>query len=251
MDKPKIAVHKFTSCDGCQLSFLNAGLDLITLNDLIEIVHFAEAGALDPTAKVDIAFIEGSISTPQDLTRIQKIRDNSGYLITIGACATSGGIQALRNFVDHKTWMQAVYASPEYIKTLENSTAIAKHVKVDFEIWGCPVTTQQVLQAIRALLFGVTPVADQDAVCLQCKRENHVCVLVTKKQACLGPVTQTGCGAICPSVGRGCYGCFSPKENPNMNAMINRLQGFGLVDDEIARKFQQINNQADGFQYDK
>lgn len=147
--KPRIAVHKFTSCDGCQLAFLNAGESLLTLSDLVEIVHFAEAGMVDVDMKVDIAFVEGSISTPDEEHRIRKIRENSQYLITIGACATAGGIQALRNFADSREWIASVYASPDYIKTLTTSTAIAHHVKVDWELWGCPVNSGQILEAIR------------------------------------------------------------------------------------------------------
>lgn len=245
--KPKMGVYKFTSDDGCQLAFLNAGESLLTLTELVDIVHFAEAGAVDLDAKVDIAFIEGSISTPDELERIKKIRNNSQYLITIGACATAGGLQALRNFVDVGEWMSSIYASPEFISTLKTSTAIAEHVRVDLEIWGCPVTTKQVLDAIRALLFGVHPAIKRDAVCMECKRQNNVCVLVAKGEPCMGPVTQTGCGALCPSVGRACYACFGPNENPNSNSLGRWFEGFGLLPGKIARLFLHINNQAPAF----
>lgn len=184
--KPRIAVHKFTSCDGCQLAFLNAGESLLTLSDLVEIVHFAEAGMVDVDVKVDIAFVEGSISTPGEEHRIRKIRENSQYLITIGACATAGGIQALRNFADSREWMASVYASPDYIKTLTTSTAIAHHVKVDWELWGCPVNSGQILEAIRFLLFNATPKIKRDSECMECKRKGNVCVLVTKNNLVWG-----------------------------------------------------------------
>ena len=152
--KPRIAVHKFSSCDGCQLALLNMGEDLLTLNSLVDIVHFAEAGPIEEHANVDIAFIEGSITTPHELEKIKKIRENTTYLITIGACATSGGIQALRNFSQVDTWVKAIYAKPEYISTLTTSTPISDHVKVDFEIWGCPINPKQILDVIRVLLQG-------------------------------------------------------------------------------------------------
>lgn len=245
--KKRLAVYKFTSCDGCQLAFLNAGEALLNLSELVEIVHFAEAGHFAPDEKVDIAFVEGSISTPEEQDRIQKIRSNSQYLITIGACATAGGIQALRNFADEKEWMQSIYASPEYIKTLATSTAISSNVKVDLELWGCPVNTAQVMQAVRFLLFGVPPVIKRESVCMECKRLGNVCVLVTQKKPCMGPVTQTGCGALCPSVGRACYGCYGPAENINTHALGARFEGFGLLPEAISRQFLHINNQADGF----
>ena len=247
MVMPRLAIHKFTSCDGCQLAFLNAGEELLTLASIMEIVHFAEAGKIDLEAKVDIAFIEGSISTPDELNRVKKIRENSRYLITIGACATAGGIQALRNFADHKEWLAAVYASPEYIKSLQTSTAISQHVKVDYELWGCPVTTKQVMAAIRSLLFNAAPRIKHDSVCIECKRKGYVCVLVTKKKSCMGPVTQTGCGALCPGIGRACYACFGPSENPNTESLGHWFEKYGESKEDIAKQFLHINNQATAF----
>lgn len=247
VSKPAVAVHKFASCDGCQLAFLNLGEDLLRLADLVDIVHFAEAGMMDPEARVDIAFVEGSISTPDDHERIRRIRANSRHLITIGACATSGGLQALRNLADADAWIAGVYASPEYIHSLATSTPISKHVKVDLELWGCPVTGAQVLAAVRALLFGVMPVDDHDKVCLECKRNQAVCVLVATGAPCMGPVTRTGCGALCPRFGRDCYGCFGPAESANTEALGRRLQGLGLMPDAVARRFLFINNGAPAF----
>lgn len=209
--KPTVAVHKFSSCDGCQLAFLNAGEALLQLAGRVDIVHFAEAGMLDEQAQVDIAFVEGSVNTRHDEERIRQVRANSRYLITIGACATAGGVQALRNLHDHGGWHQAIYAHPEYLDSLSTATAIAKHVKVDLELWGCPVNTQQVMQAVATLLHGATPAASRESVCAECKRRGNVCVVVTQGQHCLGPHTHAGCNAICPHMGRGCYGCYGPQ----------------------------------------
>lgn len=245
--KPRLAVHKFASCDGCQLAFLNLGEDLLTLAGLVDIVHFAEAGPVNLDAQVDIAFVEGSITTPEHLERIRRIRDNTRYLITIGACATAGGLQALRNLADGKEWIASVYAQPEYIQSLATSTSIASHVKVDLELWGCPVSGRQVLAAVRALLFGVAPVEEQDKVCMECKRAQAVCVLVARGVPCLGPVTRTGCGALCPRFGRDCYGCYGPAENPNTETLGRRFAGLGLLPEQIARRFLFINNAAPAF----
>jgi coenzyme F420-reducing hydrogenase gamma subunit len=239
--KPRVAVHKFSSCDGCQLAFLNAGEALLNLGELVDIVHFAEAGPVMPEARVDIAFVEGSIATPEDAERIKRIRDNSVYLITIGACATAGGVQALRNLADGQQWINAVYASPQYIQSLATSTSIAAHVKVDLELWGCPVNTRQVMAAVRALLFGVVPVVSHDSVCMECKRVGNVCVLVAKGMPCMGPVTQTGCGALCPSFGRECYACYGPADNVNTASLSKRFTGLGLMPDAVARRFLTIN----------
>lgn len=237
MSRPRIAVHKFSSCDGCQLAFLNLGEALLQLAQQAEIVHFAEAGYVDECTPVDIAFVEGSVSTPHEQERIAAIRANSKILITIGACATSGGLQALRNLADKDEWVAGIYAQPHAIALLKESTAIADHVKVDLELWGCPVTSRQVVATVRSLLFGVLPADESDKVCLECKRREQVCVMVTRNEPCLGPVTRTGCGAICPSVGRDCYGCFGPAETLNTHALAHWFSGFGLLPDAIARRF--------------
>lgn len=245
--KPRVAVHKFSSCDGCQLAFLNLGPALLELAALVDIVHFAEAGPVDAEAPVDIAFVEGSIATPEDEDRIRRVRASARHLVTIGACATAGGVQALRDLANVREWVAAVYARPEFIASLDTSTPISRHVKVDLELWGCPVTGRQVITAVRALLSGVVPPEEADKVCMECKRRLTVCVMVARGVPCLGPVTRTGCGAICPAFGRDCYGCFGPAENPNTAALSRRLEGLGLAPAAVARRYLFINNGAQPF----
>jgi coenzyme F420-reducing hydrogenase gamma subunit len=246
--KPRVAVHKFSSCDGCQLAFLNLGEDLLTLAERVELVHFAEAGPLDPDAEVDVAFIEGSVYTPEDVERIQHIRQHSRMLIALGACATSGGIQALRNDVhDGTEWVAQIYAHPEAIASLQRSTPIASHVKVDFELWGCPVSGPQILAVVTSLLLGVAPRDNADKVCTECKRRNLSCVMVSRGIPCMGPVTRAGCGALCPSLGRDCYGCYGPAENANTDALAAQFRSLGLTPQAVVQRFQSINSQAPVF----
>ncbi len=219
----------------------------MTLADRVDIVHFAEAGPVEPQADVDIAFVEGSITTPDEQERIQAVRANSRYLVTIGACATAGGVQALRNNADAPAWIASVYASPQFIDTLATSTPVSEHVRVDYELWGCPINSRQVLALLRAMLFGVAPAIERDSVCLECKRRGNVCVLVAQQQPCMGPVTQTGCGALCPRFGRDCYACYGPAENPNPDSLSRRFAGLGLMPEDIARRFLHINNHAPAF----
>ena len=247
IDRPRAAVHKFASCDGCQLAFLNLGEDLLLLSSLVEFVHFAEAGQINPEAPVDIAFVEGSIGTAKDVERIQRVRARSRFLVAIGACATAGGLQALRNLADGQAWIADVYASPDYVESLDSSTAVAQHVKVDLELWGCPVNGRQLIAAVRALLFGVVPLEEHDKVCMECKRAQVVCVMVAHGLPCMGPVTRTGCGALCPSFGRDCYACYGPAENPNTEALGRRLEGLGIARAAIGRRFLSINNGAPPF----
>lgn len=244
--KPRIAVHKFSSCDGCQLAFLNMGEDLLNLAERVDIIHFAEAGPVAEDAQVDIAFIEGSVVTKHDEQRIQDVRANSQYLITIGACATSGGIQALKNLAtDVAQWPAQIYGQPEYIDSLDRSGAVADYVKVDFELWGCPINSAQVVELVSSLLRGVSPVDHRDKVCLSCKQQQIVCTLITQGKPCLGPVTRGGCGALCPSFGRDCFGCYGPSENSNTQGLANRFSGLGLMPDEVKRRFSLVHASAD------
>jgi len=240
MNKPTVAVHKFSSCDGCQLAFLNMGEGLLALAQLVEMVHFAEAGIVNPDHPVDIAFVEGSVSTLEDRQRIEAIRAQSGVLITMGACATSGGIQALRN-VQGDDWRASLYATPETIASLATSTPIAEHVKVDLELWGCPIRSEQLLPVVKDLLLGVMPGKMSEPLCQSCKRAGNVCTLVTKNAPCIGAVTRGGCGAICPRMGRDCYGCSGPVRDPNQQGIRHRLEGVGLPSDEIERRFAMIH----------
>jgi coenzyme F420-reducing hydrogenase gamma subunit len=247
MHKPRIAIHKFSSCDGCQLAFLNLGEDLLALFELAEVRHFAEAGPVDGEAEVDISFVEGSISSPEELARIKKVRQRSRYLVTIGACATAGGLQALRNLSASGEWLASVYATPAYIETLETVSPVREHVQVDLELWGCPVNGRQVLAAIPALLEGVVPPEEHDRVCTECKRQQHICVMVARGLPCMGPVTRTGCGALCPGLGRDCYGCYGPSETPETGVLSRRFASLGLTSDRIARRFLSYNSAAPAF----
>jgi coenzyme F420-reducing hydrogenase gamma subunit len=226
MSQLKLAVYKFSSCDGCQLSILNLEDQLLELAKVVDIAFFLEASSLCKPGPYDIAFVEGSISTPHEVERIQEIRQQTSYLIALGTCATSGGIQALRNFahLDDLAW--AVYDHPEYLRTLETSTPLSQHVKVDLELWGCPVNKYQVVEVVIALLANRKPNLPTHSVCLDCKSHGTICVLVAHGIPCLGPATRTGCGALCPAFGRGCYGCFGPAPSAEMNAMVTILKSL-------------------------
>src|SRR5262245_61512373 len=245
--KPKLAVWKFASCDGCQLSLLSCEDELLTLASQIEIAYFIEASSAVVRGPYDLSLVEGSITTPHDAERIQQIRRQSHFLVTIGACATAGGIQALRNFRDVKEFISVVYAKPDYISTLEKSTAIAAHVKVDFELRGCPINKTQLVDVITAFIHGRVPSVPSQSVCLDCKRKGVVCVMVARGIPCMGPVTHTGCGVLCPSYARGCYGCFGPKENPNTESLADSFLQLGQNRDEVIRLFRNFNSDAPPF----
>jgi len=247
MMRPKLAVWKFASCDGCQLSLLDCEDELLTVAGQVEIAHFLEASSAIVAGPYDLSLVEGSVTTAADAERIQDIRRQSKRLVTIGACATAGGIQALRNFRDVRTFTEIVYARPEYIDTLAQSTPIGQHVLVDFELRGCPIDKHQLLEVIAAFIQRRRPVIRTDSVCTECKRRGTVCVMVADGTPCLGPVTQAGCGAICPSFDRGCYGCFGPMESPNTAALAAWWRRLGASDTDILRAYRNFNAWASPF----
>lgn len=245
--KPKLAVWKFASCDGCQLSLLDCEDELLAVADAIEIANFAEATRRVIPGPYDLSLVEGSITTAHDAERIQRVREDSKFLVTIGACATAGGIQALRNYRDVGEMASVVYASPEYVDTLETSTPIADHVKVDFELRGCPINKQQLLEVILAFLHRRKPNVATHSVCVECKLRGNVCVMTAHGTPCLGPVTQAGCGAICPAYDRGCYGCFGPMESPNTRSLTAQWKAMGVSDIDLLRAYRSFNGYAEPF----
>jgi len=245
--KPKLAVWKFASCDGCQLSLLNCEDELLAVAGHIDIAYFPEASRAMAKGPYDLSLVEGSVTTPHDVELIQRVRRVSKYLVTIGACATAGGIQALRNFKDVQEFVSIVYAMPEYIETLATSTPIADHVRVDFELRGCPINKEQLLEVISAFLHGRKPNVPPYSVCIECKRRGIVCVMVAHGTPCLGPVTQAGCGAICPAYHRGCYGCFGPMETPNTDSLSKWWSHLGVKDQDQVRAFRTFNAWAEAF----
>ena len=239
--KPTLAVWKFASCDGCQLSLLDCEDELLALAGEVEIAYFLEARRATAKGPYDLSLVEGSVTTAHDAKRIQQVRRSSRKLVTIGACATAGGVQALRNFANVNDFTSIVYASPEYISTLETSTPISAHVKVDFELNGCPINKRELLEVITAMLHGRRPNISPASVCMECKRRGNVCVMVAHGTPCLGPVTHAGCGAICPSYNRGCYGCFGPMETPNTASLTRQLNVLGMGDGAVERVFRTFN----------
>jgi coenzyme F420-reducing hydrogenase gamma subunit len=243
----RLAVWKFASCDGCQLSLLDCEDELLAVAGALDIAYFAEASRRMQPGPYDLSLVEGSITTPADAERILRVRRLSRRLVTIGACATAGGIQALRNFADVREFAAAVYPHPEYLKTLATSTPISAHVPVDFELHGCPINKGQLLEVIKAFLIGRKPEIPVNRVCHECKLRASVCIMVAHGTPCLGPVTQSGCGAICPAYGRGCYGCFGPAESPNTAAIGREFSSLGMKERDIGRVFRTFNAAAEAF----
>ena len=245
--KPRLAVWKFASCDGCQLTLLDCEEQLLALAGEIDIAYFPEASSAVVAGPYDLSLVEGSVTTPGDLERVHRIRSQSRHLVAIGACATAGGIQALRNFDDVRRYAGLVYASPRTIEALDRSTPIADHVAVDFELRGCPISKTQLLEVLLAFLQRRRPDIPTCSVCVECKLRGCVCVMVARGEPCMGPVTQAGCGALCPAWDRGCYGCFGPQETPNTAALARQFVALGMSREAIHRSFRSFNAGAPEF----
>jgi sulfhydrogenase subunit delta len=245
--KPKLAVWKFASCDGCQLSLLDCEDELLTVAGAVDIAYFPEATRAVTRGPYDLSLVEGSVTTRHDAERIREIRRTSRHLIAIGACATAGGIQALRNFANVEEYVRTVYARPEYISTLAESMPISQHVSVDFELRGCPISKEHLLEVVGAFLHHRRPNIPTYSVCVECKRRANACLLVASGTTCMGPVTQAGCGALCPSFDRGCFGCFGPKESANTASLSRLLAGNGVVRADLLRAYRSFNAGAEAF----
>ncbi|MBT7075145.1 MAG: oxidoreductase [Anaerolineae bacterium] len=248
MTRPTLAVHKFSSCDGCQLQILNMEDEILDLAQAIDIAYFLEATRATRPGPYTISMVEGSVTTEHEIERIKKIRDESKILISIGTCATAGGIQALRNVADADEYANIVYPNPEYLSYLKQALPISDYVDVDMELWGCPINKKQLLEVIVSLLQNRRPVLPESSVCMECKQAGTICVLVAEGVPCIGPATRAGCGAVCPTMGRGCYGCFGPQEGANTDSLTDILTNIERYPGETERLFNNISNFAPAFQ---
>jgi len=242
--RPRVAVLKFASCDGCQLQLLNLEEELLDLAERVEIARFLEATSRVLPGPYDLAILEGSITTERDVARIRELREASRIVVAIGACATAGGVQALRNGADAAAWKASVYPDPDLVAMLPRSEPASAFVKVDHEVSGCPPSRRELSRAIARALLGAEPDLPGHSVCLECKRAGHVCVLVARGVPCLGPVTRAGCGALCPALGRDCYGCFGPCDDPDPAALARRFRALGLSEEDAARRFRGVAGEA-------
>jgi coenzyme F420-reducing hydrogenase gamma subunit len=245
--RPSLAVWKFASCDGCQLTLLDCEDELLDIAERLDVSYFLEASSATAPGPYDLSLVDGSITTREDAERIRRIRGASRYVVTIGACATAGGIQALRNYADVAEFQAAVYARPDYIDTLATSTPISAHVPVDLELRGCPIDRGQLVEVITAYLTGRTPDVTGHSVCFECKRRGTVCVTVAHGTPCLGPITHAGCGALCPAYGRGCYGCFGPSNSTKFDAFVPLLRRDGMDTLDVVRVLRTFNTAAPEF----
>ena len=235
MDKPRVAFFDFASCEGDQLQIINLEEDLLKVVGAVEVVSFREAmkGHSD---NYDIAFVEGSITRRSDEPRLKEIRKNAKILVAIGACATIGGVNLLKNFQDPESVRKFVYGD----KFLNYETYPARPLKavvpVDLEIHQCPINRDEFVMAFKALLMGKKPEFPNYPVCEDCKQAENICVFELG-MTCMGPVTRAGCGACCVGEGSICWGCRGLIDHPNADSEREVLAKYGLSVADILKKF--------------
>ena len=229
---PTLAVWKFASCDGCQLSLLDCEDELLAVAGAVRIAHFLEASRAVVAGPYDVSLVEGSVSTPSDVDRIHRIRAESKLLVAIGACATAGGIQALRNFADVDEFRSIVYARPEYLSTLDNVHA---DLRARDRGPGVARLPHRPATAARHPGRGADRAPAGPAAAQRVFRVQSARYAVRPGRA------GAGCGALCPAYGRGCYGCFGPAATPNTPALTARLRELGMDETAIRRVFATFN----------
>ena len=244
----RLGVYALSGCGGCQAVLLDGEGLLLELASRFDVVHFSAIGPCAPDERVDLALVEGSVSTPAHIERLRRIRAASACLVAIGACAVSGGLQSLRGLArDGSRWPLDLYPHPEWLDLLDRPVPLARYVKVDAVLHGCPIDCRALIRVLCDRLAGVAPRPERRPVCMECKQLGVPCLLVARGEPCLGPVTRAGCGALCPRGGRGCYACFGPADLVNVAGLGARLASLGLAQEEVVRRFRFVAGDVDAF----
>ncbi len=241
MSKPRVAIFDFACCEGCQLQIVNLEEDILNLIELVDVVEWREAMS-EQSHEYDIAIIEGSITREEDAKRLEVIRSRAKILIALGACATMGGVNKMKNNFDLNEVRECVYGEDGKMAHLhtEMTQAVDEVVEVDFKIPGCPINPAEFAQIIRSLLLGKTPFVPDYPVCVECKAKENIC-RYEYNEICLGPVTRAGCDAPCPSAGWRCFGCRGMVENPNVEAAQEVMEKYNLTVDDLKQKLVLFN----------
>ncbi len=239
MSKPKIGVFSFASCEGCQLQLLNYEDDLLDLLGRIDIVNFREA-IDEKSNEYTIALVEGSIATESDAEEVREIRENADFLVTIGACAVTTGLNGMRNATTAQDAWKRVYPDREFDENVASQVRrVSEVVQVDFEIPGCPIDRRELLYVITCLLHGQVPRLPTSPVCDECRRAGNPCLL-DRGIWCFGSITRSGCGAICPTYGESCCGCRGLLPGAPIEELIEILGKKGMPRDEVIVRLNQF-----------
>lgn len=233
MTKPRVAIFDFACCEGCQLQIVNMEEEILDLLTLVQPVEWREAMS-DQSEEYDIAIVEGSITRPGDEEKLKTIRARAKILVALGACATIGGVNKLKNNFEMDEVRSCVYGKDGAMPHLDTAPtkALDEVVKVDFKIHGCPINNKEFAYIVKCLATGKLPVIPNYPVCVECKMRGNVC-RYEYNEVCLGPVTRAGCNAICPSAGSWCFGCRGYVDDPNVQAAREVMEHYGKTMDDL------------------
>ena len=237
MSRPRLGVVKFASCDGCQLTLLDLEDELLAITDRFDVVEFPEATSARSAGPYDVLLVEGSVSTPEQARGDRRAPPPLGDAGDHRRVRHRGRHPGPPQLADHDSWRAAVYPEPGWVDSLATATPIADHVTVDAELRGCPIAPGQLLELLTATARRPPAAAARRVRLRRVQAAGRVCVVVAPGEPCLGPVTRTGCGALCPAFARGCYACFGPRESANVAGLRRGLVADGLTAAEVDERF--------------
>lgn len=245
MRKPRIAIFDFACCEGCQLQIVNMEEELLELLSVVDPVEWREAMS-DQSEDYDIAIVEGSITREEDEERLKEIRGKARIIIALGACATIGGVNKLKNNFELRQVKEMVYGDAAQMEHLDTSQVKALHevVQVDYKVEGCPIDAEELAYVIRCLLAGKRPVVPSYPVCVECKMKENCC-RYEYNEVCLGPITRAGCGARCPSNGFWCFGCRGYVDHPNLHAAKEVMAEYGKTIEDLQSRMLLFGSQQE------
>ena len=240
--KPRVGVHSITGCAGCQLSFYFVEDILLELIGKIHLVAAPMLKGKNEEVNYDVLFVEGSVSSKEDLDNLLKWREQTKYLIALGACASHGCVQSMKHMMNEKQVEKEVYKKFPTDKRLKPITAVPihKHVKVDFYIPGCPPDKEEIAQVIKIVLQGRIPRVYDKAVCHECSLKENYCLL-DQGIECLGPLMNGGCKALCPSYNHPCTGCRGMLDDANLESGKEMLKDKGFDPDTMIKRMTKYN----------
>jgi len=243
-EKKKIGIFKYSCCAGCEFQLIYFQHYVLETLKAVDVTYckMLQSGGTEE-GPFHVALIEGAITEQWQADQLKKIRESSKYLIPIGSCAVCGGIPAVKNTSQELNVERRVYTNTSVIHSLK-AHPVEHYVNVDGTIKGCPMGVRDLVELVKSLLLDITPQFLEYCVCVECKLRGNICVLVAYDEPCMGPVTNAGCGALCPSLNRGCYGCWGPMKDANARALADQFERMGLSREDISRCFTQFGEPA-------
>lgn len=241
VDKLKVGVFKLTSCSGCQMVLVHLEESLLEILKHVELKYFRMVSDDDlPNDPLDAAIVEGAVTNEEEAAMLKRIRRMSRFLVAAGACAVTGGVNAMKNITPEGEIESTVYPSPEHVRS-GKAYGLNEYVAVDAYLYGCPIDRSELVNALMSLVLRVPPYIPGLTVCIECKTKGNECVFLMRKEPCLGPVTVGGCGALCPSNNVACEGCRDVLKGTNVSGLVSAWENAGVNPELIQLKLRKYS----------